>query len=138
MKITTFLRSYIPTFLVLFIANFLAQGVIFRSHNASYLGTLVKPMEELVFPILIFTYLVHSAVLVFIVSKLLKTPETKTAFLLCGAYGALLLFHANIVNIFILPSWPWQVAISDTLASFVTYGSAGLVGFLLKPKNNAK
>ena len=136
MQFNRFWKSYIATFLTLFIGNFLSQGLILQSHNARYLSGIIKPMSELVFPILIFTYLVHAAVLVFLVSKLLSSKSPKNAFLLAGGYGGMLLFHANIVNIFLLPVWPWQVFLTDVFASFVAFGMAGAVGFLLLPKNN--
>ena len=121
------LKFVFLTFLAIFFLNFLFQGILLRSWNDSHLQGVLPQRDTLNMPPLILNYLLQSFGLVFIVRHLNTKKDYKQAAILGALYGALIFLNFGFSLLFLLPTWPPAILITDTIATTIIFSLSALV-----------
>jgi len=119
-------------FLSLFLQSFVIQGMLLRSWNSAHLvgiqGDTFKPLP------LILNYLVMAAGLLYFLLKTKAIANPRLSALLGGILSVLLFINFGLTNLSLLPRYPIEMIISDTLAGVVIFSIAAYLTSRLNKK----
>ncbi len=127
-------KAYLVTFVAIFLGNMILHGFLLRGWNDAHLAGItnregVPPMQAM-----LLDYLILNAALLYLIKNLAPNKDPKKSFLIGAFFGGILFLHIGLSNVFLLPVWPLAVIPTDTIASAIAFGLAGVVAnkFLTK------